>query len=52
MEKLKYYLVLYLLPGNFNIVDLSEPLLHLKKQMIKEHKDAVEKQKRIGQYHA
>ncbi len=34
------------------IVDLSEPLLHLKKQMITEHKDAVEKQKRIGQYHA
>ena len=34
------------------IVDLSEPLLKLKKQMIKEHKDEVEKQKKIGQYHA
>ena len=34
-------------------VDLSEKLLALKKQMIKEHTDEVrEKQKKIGQYHA
>ncbi len=40
--------------GDFHeyYVDLSEELLALKKAMIKEHLGEVEKQKKIGQYHA